>query len=222
MNQITLDTVKKNPQVLQCIAESDKALDVLGYTEHGIRHVSLVAERVGYMSDALRFDTGVRERAQMAAFCHDMGNFMGRTQHHYWGALLFHQIFSVDMDAGACMKIVQAIANHDKEEMKFTNPEAALVVIADKSDVHRSRVRTQSIEETRKDIHDRVNYATTSSELLYDAEKDIISLTLSIDTEFVPVMEYFEIFTERMAYCRKAAAYLGKNFGLTINNVKML
>jgi hypothetical protein len=201
MSTITLEEVKKNQQVLQCIAESDKSLDVLGYTEHGIRHVSLVSERAGYISDALKFDAGVKERAQIAAFCHDMGNFMGRTQHHYWGALLFHQIFSKDMDAEACMKIVQAIANHDKEEMKFTNPEAALVVIADKSDVHRSRVRTQSIDETRKDIHDRVNYATTSSELLYNAEKHTISLILSFNTHFLPIMGYFEIFTERMTSC---------------------
>lgn len=222
MKKISLEEVKKNPQVLQCIAESDKSLDVLGYTDHGIRHVSLVAERAARISDALGFDGEVRNRAEIASFCHDMGNFMGRTQHHYWGALLFHQIFSETMDAHDCMKIMQAIANHDKEEMKFTNPEAALVVIADKSDVHRSRVRTQSIEETRKDIHDRVNYATTFSDLVYDKEADTIRLILSIDTEFVPIMEYFEIFTERMTYCRKAALYLGKSFGITINNIAML
>lgn len=222
MDIITRKDVENNPQVNECIKESDKALSVLGYTEHGIRHVSLVADRAKMMSVALGFSPRIGERSEIASFCHDMGNFMGRTQHHYWGALMFHQIFSEKIEPSECMIIVQAIANHDKEEMKFTNPESALLVIADKSDVHRSRVREQSIEETKEDIHDRVNYATTFSDLTYDKSNDTIRLILTIDTDFVPILEYFEIFTERMAYCRKAAEYLGKKFGITINGFEVL
>jgi len=117
---------------------------------------------------------------------------------------------------------MQALANHDKDEMVFTNPISAVVVLADKADVHRSRVTERKMEEIKADIHDRVNFATQSSHLKIDKKKKIISLVLKIDTNFVPLMEYFEIFTDRMVYCRKAAQYLKYDFGLVINNLKLL
>ena len=163
-----------------------------------------------------------QELSEIAAYCHDMGNFLGRTEHHYWAALLFHQIFQKDFPAQELTLIIQAIANHDKEEMKFSNKISAAVVIADKSDVHRSRVIVKSFKKINDDIHDRVNFATTNSKLKIDKNKKKVILTLQIDTKIVQIMEYFEIFTERMAYCRQAAKYLGYQFSLVINNFKLL
>jgi len=162
------------------------------------------------------------ELAGIAGFCHDMGNFMTRTYHHYYGALLFHQIFQNDFSPKELSWIMQAIVNHDKYTMKLTNPISAIVVIADKSDVSRSRVKIFSLDELKVDIHDRVNYAATSSGLKIDRIKKKIVLTIKIDRKYVPIMEYFEIFTERMAYCRQAADYLGYKFSLVINNFKLL
>jgi len=160
--------------------------------------------------------------AAIAAFCHDMGNFITRDYHHYFGALLFHQVFHNDFTPKELTLIMHAIANHDKEEMKFYHPIAAIVVLADKSDVHYSRVIVKDLNKIKKDIHDRVNFATKSSRLKIDKRKKRITLTLKIDTSFVPIMEYFEIFTKRMVYCRKAAEYLNYSFGLVINNFKLL
>lgn len=219
---ISIQDIKKHPRVLEFIKESDKALEILGYTEHGLRHLTLVSDR----AHAVAKDVGLGEREQeicaIAGFCHDMGNFMGRNQHHYWGGLLFHQIFGEQMDPHEATQITQAIANHDKEEMKFSNPVSAAVVLADKSDVHRSRVRKQPLVETLKDIHDRVNYGVLESGLHVEQEAKRIVLTLSIDTEFVSVMEFFEIFTERMSYCRQAAAYFDHHFGIVVNDFKIL
>jgi hypothetical protein len=117
---------------------------------------------------------------------------------------------------------MEAISNHDDEEMKFTNPVSAITVLADKSDVRRSRVITKKLDLIKRDIHDRVNYATEFSRLKIDKKNKNITLTLKIDSNFVPIMEYFEIFTHRMVYCRKAAKYLNFNFRLIINNFKLL
>lgn len=192
------------------------------YTDHGLRHANLVSDRARTIAKEVGLSAREQELASIAAFCHDMGNFMGRTQHHYWGGLLFHQVFHDMMLPEEVAMISQAIANHDKEEMKFTHKISAVVVLADKSDVHRSRVYKKPIAKIKEDIHDRVNYAVTFSKLGLEKEKNRVVLELTIDTQFVPVMEYFEIFTERMSYCRKAAKYLGWEFGLVINNFKLL
>ena len=168
------------------------------------------------------FSKQEQELSAIAGYCHDIGNFLGRTEHHYWGALLFHQIFLNDFSANEMAQVIQAIANHDKEEMRFSNKVAAILVLADKSDVHRSRVVNRSLAKIERDIHDRVNYATTDSKLKIDKAHEKIILTLRIDTKFVPIMEYFLIFTDRMSYCRLAAKYLGYKFSLVINNVKLL
>lgn len=222
MQQPTLEDIKKNERILEFVSESDKSLDLLGYTNHGLRHVSLVADRARMIAKEVGLDERTQELSAIAGFCHDMGNFMGRTQHHYWGGLLFHQVFQSEFPATEITAIVQAIANHDKEEMKFSNPVAAILVLADKSDVDRSRVRKQSLEATKGDIHDRVNYGTLSSDLTVHKDTKQITLTLKIDTSFVPILEYFEIFTERMSYCRRAAEHLGYRFCLVINEFKLL
>lgn len=222
MKLITLEYIKKHPQVLKAIEESDRAMDALGYTDHGLRHLNLTADRARDIARSISLSEREAELAAIAGFCHDFGNFMGRTQHHYWSALLFHQIFQNDFPADELIQVVQAIANHDKTEMKFSNNISAVLVMADKSDVHRSRVRHENIEIIKQDIHDRVNYAVTYSSVKVRKKSKQINLTLFIDTKFVPIVEYFEIFVERMGYCRKAADYLGFRFGLFINNFKLL
>jgi len=222
MKPLILKDVQQNKHVLECIKESDKALDILGYTDHGLRHLNLVADRARIIAEEIGLTKREQEMSAIASFCHDMGSFMGRDRHHYWGALLFYQIFRDTMDPAELAIVTQAIANHDKGELKFTNKVAAVLVLADKSDVHRSRVRKQPLKETLQDIHDRVNYGTLSSDLRVEHKSKRITLSLEIDTEFVPVLEYFEIFTERMSYCRKAAKHLGYQFGLVINNFQLI
>jgi len=222
MPPITLEDVRRDRQVLEAIKESDKSLAVLGYTNHGLRHLNLAAGRAQAIANALRLGKRETELAAIAAFCHDMGNFLGRTQHHYWGALLFHQMFQDRMTSDELLIVVQAIANHDKEEMKFTSRAAAITVLADKSDVHRSRVRKKPMKEIMGDIHNRVNYAVTFSDLRLDPKKKRVDLILKIDANFVSMLEYFEIFTERMRYCRTAAEFLGWDFGLVANGAKLI
>lgn len=219
---VTLEDVKKNSRVLEFISESDKALDILGFTEHGLRHAELVSNRAFSVARDVGLNMRDQELSAIAGFCHDMGNFMGRNQHHYWGGLLFHQLFWEQMDPHEVTVVAQAIANHDKEEMKFSNPIGAALVVADKSDVHRSRVRKQSLAETLRDIHDRVNYGVLESGLRVEEKTKTITLSLHIDTDFVPILEYFEIFTERMSYCRKAAVYLNYRFCIVANDFKIL
>lgn len=215
--------VKNHPSVLEFIRESELSLKAISFTEHGLRHATLVSDRARNIAKDMEFSERETELAAVAGFCHDFGNFIGRTSHHYWGALLFHQIFSNDFPPAEMARVMQAIANHDKEDdMKFTNPISALVVLADKSDVSRKRVFTKDLGEIKKDIHDRVNYATTEARLKVDKASKKIILTIKIDTAFVQIMEYFEIFTARMTYCRTAAEYLKYDFDLVINNIKLL
>ena len=229
---LTFQDIKKHPKVLEFINQSEIALKALDYTEHGLRHAKLVAREAKNLAKQINLSERGQDLAAIAGFCHDMGNFLGRSQHHYWGALLFHQIFSAkggsasggkdDFTPKELVWIIQAISNHDKNTMKLTEPISAIVVLADKSDVHRSRVTVKSLEKIKIDIHDRVNYAVTKSDLSVNKAKKQIILTLKIDRKFVPVIEFFEIFTERMTYCRQAANYLGYKFHLVINNFKLL
>ncbi|MCX6740974.1 MAG: HD domain-containing protein [Candidatus Parcubacteria bacterium] len=219
---LTLVQVKKNPQIQEFVKQSMAALKALEFTEHGFRHIQLVADRARNLAREINLSKQEQELSAIAGYCHDIGNFLGRSEHHFWGALLFHQIFQTDFSAREIAQVIQAIANHDKEEMKFSNKISAVLVLADKSDVHRSRVLNRPIAKIERDIHDRVNYATTDSKLKIDKAHEKIILTLRIDTKFVPIMEYFEIFTDRMSYCRLAAKYLGYKFSLVINNIKLL
>lgn len=220
---LNLSEINNNPYVLEFIRQSEIALKQAGYTEHGTTHSKLVSDRARTIAREIGLAKGEQELSAIAGFCHDMGSFLSRSSHHYFSALLFSQVFLNDFLPEELAIITSAITNHDKEqEMNFFNPESAIVVIADKSDVRRSRVVVEDIEEIKKDIHDRVNYATKSSKLKVDKTKKTITLVLKIDTSFVQIMEYFEIFTERMAYCRKAAEYLGYKFGLVINHFKLL
>lgn len=219
---LTLSNIQKNQQILEFIKQTEVSLKVSGYTEHGLGHAKLVADRARTIAKEIGLSKKQQELSAIAGFCHDIGNFLGRRDHHYFGALLFYQIFNKDFKPGELSLILQAISNHDRDEMEFSNQISAIVVLADKSDVRRSRVIVKKLDTIRTDIHDRVNFATKMSKLKIDKDKKRITLTLKIDTNFVPIIEYFEIFTRRMVYCRKAAKYLGYRFGLVINHFKLL
>lgn len=219
---LKIDDIKNNPYVQEFIHQTELTIEAMGYTEHGFRHVNLVSQRAAKMAQKIGLNKKDQQLAEIAGFCHDMGNFMGRERHHYWGALLFSQLFRNDFNPLDLTVILQAISNHDKDTMKLTNKVSAVLVLADKFDVHRSRVTVTSLYEIKGDIHDRVNYAVTKSNFTIDKKKKKIELVLKIDTKFCPIMEFFEIFTERMSYCRTAANYLGYKFGLVINDFKLL
>jgi len=219
---MNLSQVKKNPQVLEFIRQTAAALAALSYTEHGLGHSNLVADRARTIAREISLDKRKEELAAITSFCHDMGNFISRTNHNYFGALLFHQVFNNDFAPEELALIMNAIANHDKGDLAFISSISAVVILSDKSDVRRSRVITKDMNEIKTDIHDRVNYAVKMSRLKVDKRAKRITLVLKIDTNFVPIIEFFEIFTDRMVYCRKAAEYLKYDFGLVINNFKLL
>jgi uncharacterized protein len=218
---LTFDDVKNNIQIHEFIDKSAKALRTLGFTDHGFRHVGIVSDRAAKIARDLKFTAVDTESAKITGYTHDMGNFLGRSAHHYWGAMLFHQIFGGDKDIKQIADIMQAIVAHDKEEVKIMNRVAAATIIADKSDVHRSRVLSKKMEKIKSDIHDRVNYAVMDNHLSIMPDKKIIRLSLILDQKFIDVLEYFEIFTQRMTYCRTAAVYLGYKFSLEVNKFKL-
>jgi uncharacterized protein len=218
----TLDDVKKHPQILEFIDQTEEAMEALSYTNHGLRHADIVCERAMQIAKNIGLNQREIELAGIAGFCHDMGNFLTRTYHHFFGATLFSQVFMGTFEPKELAMVMQAISNHDKQEMNFTHHISAILVLADKSDVDRTRVTATKLEHIKSDIHDRVNYAARESTITVDKEKKNITLALKIDTNFCPIMEYFEIFTERMAFCRKAAQFLGYDFGLVINKFRLL
>lgn len=219
---VTLKSVKENKSIIEFIRKTEQAMQALSYTDHGLRHAHIVADRAVSVAKKIGLNQREAELAGIAGFCHDMGNFLTRTYHHFFGATLFNQVFSDEFDEKEMATVMQAIANHDKEEMNFTHVVSAVLVLADKSDVDRSRVTSKNLQDIKKDIHDRVNYAARESKLKVDETKRKITLVLKIDTNFCPVIEYFEVFTDRMVFCRKAAQFLGYDFGLVINKFRLL
>ncbi len=219
---MNLKEVNNNPYLLEFIKQAENKLAALQYTSHGLDHCNLVADRARTVAKEINLREREQEIAAIAGFCHDFANFLSRTYHNYLGAVIFQQLFKDDFPPSEMASLMQAIANHDKDEMEFTDPVSAVLVLADKSDVRRSRVTIKEKKLIGSDIHNRVNYATKASKLGIDKTDKIITLSLEIDTNFVPIIEYFEIFTDRMVYCRKAAQYLGYQFSLVINDFKLL
>ena len=219
--ELTLKQIKQDPRLNSFIDQTEKYLKALGYTDHGRRHLDIVSDRAKKIANKLGLNQHDQETAAIAAWCHDMGNFLGRTQHHYWGAMLFSQCFINQTNPDDVTKITQAIVSHDKDDLKIVDKVTACVIIADKSDVHRLRVLNKNMKEIKADIHDRVNYAVTDNRLNIDKQKKTITLALKLDTKFTDIIDYFSIFVERMNYCQKAAAYLGYTFHLQINNTKL-
>ena len=217
---LTLDAVKADPEVQAYIRQANKNLGVLGFTEHGFRHVGLVANIARNVMRLLGYDARQQELAAIAGYTHDIGNVISRHGHAASGALLAHQILNrLGMAPEDVAVVLGAIGSHGDDAGRLgepVNPVSAALILADKSDVHRSRVRNP--DPASFDQHDRVNYAATSSFLRVDSAAKTITLELEIDTEMAPVMQYFEIFLPRMLMSRRAAELLGCVFHITIND----
>lgn len=219
--RVTIATLRADPVTQAYIAEADRVLAVLGFTEHGEKHANLVAERAGFIIRRLGFKKRRVELAEIAGYLHDIGNVVNREGHEAISAILSHQILTgLGVDVAEALQVMAAIGNHDEKSGEPVSALSAALTLADKSDVRRDRVRNPSM--VSFDIHDRVNYAVVHSELDVDAEQKVITLRLEIDTAISQVMEYFETFLTRMIMCRRAAQHLGCNFGLVINGVRML
>lgn len=219
---ITFEEVKSNPAIAQLIKRTSEFLDAQGFTDHGTRHLNIVSQRAEMLASKIGIDKRVGEYAKIAGWTHDMANFLSRSNHHYFGAIMFFDLYKNHEDIEGVTLVMEAIANHDKAEAEIANPITALLIIADKSDVARDRVRTKDMKEIKSDIHDRVNYAVTDSNLKVENHgKNVITLELTIDTNFTSIMDYFEIFIERMKYCKTASSYLGYEFKIVVNGVKV-
>lgn len=200
---------------------ADKYLEAIGYTEHGHRHCGIVSHTAQRILLSLKYDARKAELASIAGLLHDIGNMAGRDFHHRLGSLLAKDLLEeLGFDLPEVGMVMTAIIMHEEDEgMVKPDPIASALLIADKSDVHRSRVRAKG--DVSGDIHDRVNYAATEGELIVVAENKTINLSLIIDTRISPVIEYFEIFLSRMVACRKAARALDCEFQLFINEHRM-
>jgi metal-dependent HD superfamily phosphatase/phosphodiesterase len=218
---LRLEDIKKDTEVNCYIEMANLHLGVLGYTDHSFRHLEIVAQKAREILEKLRYPANLAELAAIAGYLHDIGNVISRSNHNFNGALLaYSQLKRLGMGCEEIALIVGAIGNHDEEVGEIANVITAALVLADKSDVHRSRVR--NMDYAKFDIHDRVNYAVVNSGLVIDGINRQITLHLTIETSIVPVIEYFEIFLKRMMMCRKAADFLSANFSIIINNAKLL
>jgi len=220
LTKVTLQTIKDDLYVQALIDAGNRHLAAIGYTEHGLRHVGLVSHIATNILLKLEQPERECELAAIAAYLHDIGNAVNRVSHAQTGAILAAGILERHgMPPNEIASVIGAIGNHDELDGNPVNNISAALILADKSDVHRTRVRNSDL--ATFDIHDRVNYAVKRSFLrVYPKER--IALELTIDTEICPVMEYFEIFLARMLLCRKAAEYLKTKFELKINEVKLL
>ena len=218
---ITFEQIKNNETIKTYIRKADASLKELGYTEHSFAHVCMVAESARYILQTLGYPQRTIELAQIAGYLHDIGNLINRVDHSQSGAVMAFRILDkLGMDADEISDIVTAIGNHDEGTGKPVSPMAAALILADKSDVRRSRVRNQA--ESEWDIHDRVNYSVQRSELTISEDKKSLLLKLSVDPHYGTVMDYFEIFMGRMQMCRNAAEKLGLQFRLEINDQELL
>lgn len=218
---ITYEMLKENADIRTYIRKADESLASLGFTEHSFAHVTKVAETAGYLLTELGYDNHEVELVKIAGFLHDIGNLVNRIDHSQSGAVMaFRLLDHMDMTPEDIATVVSAIGNHDEGTGVPVHAVAAALILADKSDVRRSRVRNTDIASF--DIHDRVNYSVQSSLLKINTDHTKVKLKLDIDTHYSPVMEYFEIFMDRMILCRKAAARLGLEFKLIINEQPLL
>ena len=218
---ITFEEIKKDPAIRTYIKKADESLINLGFTEHSFAHVGLVAANSKYILETLGYSPREVELVQIAAYLHDIGNLVNRIDHSQSGAVMaFRLLDHLHMDPVEIAEVVTAIGNHDEGTGTPVSPMAAALILADKSDVRRSRVRNQDIASF--DIHDRVNYSVKKSRLKINEEHTLIKLKLTVDTKFGSVMEYFEIFMDRMILCRRAAELLGLKFKLMINEQQLI
>ena len=218
---LTFEDVKNNAAIRTYIQRADESLIALGFTEHSFAHVTMVAENAAYILETLGYPARTVEIARIAAFLHDIGNLVNRVDHSQSGAVMAFRILdNLNCDPEEIATIVTAIGNHDEGTGQPVNAVAAALILADKSDVRRSRVRNQ--DPATFDIHDRVNYSVKKSQLKINEEHTLIKLKLSVDTAYGSIMDYFEIFMQRMILCRKAAEKLGLQFKLMINEQQLI
>ena len=218
---ITFSDIKNDERIKTFIARADASLLALGYTEHSFAHVGMVSSNAAYILEMLGYSEHEVELVRIASYLHDIGNLVNRADHSQSGAIMAFRILEeMDMDAEDLALIVTAIGNHDEGTGVPVNAIAAALIIADKSDVRRSRVRNRNRETF--DIHDRVNYSVTESGIAIDDAKTVLTLRLTIDTQYCSIMDFFEIFLARMKLCCKAAERLGLRFALVINGQKLL
>jgi metal-dependent HD superfamily phosphatase/phosphodiesterase len=216
---ITLEAVQANPELSAFISAADRVMEALGYTEHGFRHANLTARIAFNVLTRAGFDEHTANLGCVAGYLHDVGNMVSREMHGQTGAVLVYHALKDQVPGPDLATIVAAIANHEEENGYAVSTASAAVILADKSDVHRSRVRKSG--QIEFDIHDRVNFAAEQSFLRVDSAAKTVTLELTIDTEISQVMEYFEIFLGRMQMCRKAAETLDCRFKLTINGAEL-
>ncbi len=218
---MSYNEILKNPEVLALLERGNHDLGVLGFTDHSSAHCALVAERAAYILRRLGYSEREEELARIAGFMHDIGNAVNRKHHAEYGALLAYDILkSTSLTLEERITVMSAIGNHDESTGGAKDPISAALILADKTDVRRNRVRTQ--EKEKFDIHDRVNYAVTGSSLKVEPEEKKISLNLQVDESICTMYEYFDIFLGRMMMCRGAAEMLGAKFRLTVNGGKVL
>ena len=218
---ISFEDVKNNESIKCYISEADKSLIALGYTEHSFAHVGKVAVEAEKILRTLGYPDRVVELAKIAAYMHDIGNVVNRIDHAQSGAILaFRLLDNMGMEASEIAQVISAIGNHDESTAVAVNPIAAALILADKTDVRRSRVRNRDF--ANFDIHDRVNYAVEESKIYFNEDHSAIILDLKIDTEISAVMDYFEIFLGRMLLSRKAAEFLNIKFELIVNQQRLL
>ncbi len=218
---ITLGDIQSDPQLSMFIASADHVMDAMGYTEHGFRHAHLVGKIAYQVLKRLGFSQREAELARVAGYLHDMGNALTRDGHGQSGAILAYEALRERTDGADLMLVMAAIANHEEAEGSAVSPVSAAVILADKADVHRSRVRRPADVDLSDDIHDRVNYAVEQSFLRVDSDARTVSLELTIDTKISQVMEYFEIFLGRMQMCRHAALAIDARFQLFANGQEL-
>ena len=218
---LTYETIRKDEAIQTYITRADESLAALGFTEHSFPHVCHVADMAGYILTTMGYDDRTVELAKIAGYLHDIGNLVNRSEHSQSGAVMAWTLLqNMGCDPGELATIVTAIGNHDEGTGVPVNPVAAALILADKADVRRSRVRNQEI--STFDIHDRVNYSVKKSELKINSDRTLVKLKLSVDTRYGSVMDYFEIFLGRMILCRKAAERLGLQFKLIINEQQLI
>ena len=221
MSEITFEMIKSAPEVRTYIEQADRSLLALGYTEHSFAHVTKCAKVAGDILTEMGYSAHEVELVKIAAFMHDIGNVINRWGHAQTGALLASQILNkMGMPAADVALVITAIGYHDEDTAYPVNAIAAALILADKTDVRRTRVRSTAT--IAQDIHDRVNYAVEHSEVRLDKEAKTITLHLTINTKICPVMEYFEIFLNRMLLCRKAADLFDLTFKLTVNEQELM
>lgn len=218
---ITFSDVKNNKEINNLILSSQKQLDVLGYTEHSMRHITIVSNRAAEVLEKLGYDEHRIELAKIAGYMHDIGNAVNRVDHAHSGAILAYEILKdMGMDIEDRTEIMMAIGNHDEATGTAVSDISAALILADKSDVHRARVRNQNM--SKFDKHDKVNYAVTNADFIMNREERKVTLSLTIDREICPVLDYFEIFMDRTMMSKYAAKYLNIWFELLINGTKLL